>query len=147
TLAADGVTLFVTTHYMDEAERCGGVAYLYLAKMLVSGTPDELIALREVTPEGMRRVEAACAHGVASFMTEARALPYVGDVTIFGNSLHLLVHSDIPEEHIARDLESAAGAPVRIRPIEPSLEDVFVRLTKLQIETRGEVPERAVSRP
>jgi ABC-type multidrug transport system ATPase subunit len=146
TLAADGVTLFVTTHYMDEAERCGRVAYLYLAKMLVSGTPDELVALREVTPEGMRRVEAACAHGVASFMSEARALPYVDDVTIFGNSLHLLVHSDVPEERIAGDLEAAAGAPVRIRPIEASLEDVFVRLTKLQIETRGEVPEAAVPR-
>ena len=79
-------------------------------------------------------------------MTEARALPYVDDVTIFGNSLHLLVHSDISEERIARDLEAAAGAPVRIRPIEPSLEDVFVRLTKLQIEKRGEVPEPAVSR-
>ena len=103
TLAADGVTLLVTTHYMDEAERCGRVAYLYLSKMLVEGTPDELTALREVTPEGMRRVEAACAHGVASFMTAARELPYVEDVTIFGNSLHLLVRSDVPEDaHRAR---------------------------------------------
>jgi len=140
TLAADGVTLFVTTHYMDEAERCGRVAYLYLSKMLVEGTPDELVRLPEVTPEGMRRVEAACARGVASFMSEARALPYVDDVTIFGNSLHLLVRSEIPEATIRRDLQQAAGAPVAIRPIEASLEDVFVRLTRLQIEQRGEAP-------
>jgi ABC-type multidrug transport system ATPase subunit len=147
TLAADGVTLFVTTHYMDEAERCGRVAYLYLSKMLVEGTPDELMRLPEVTPAGMRRVEAAGGeHGVASFMSAARALPYVEDVTIFGNSLHLLVRSDVPEERIARDLEGAANAPVRIRPIEPSLEDVFVRLTRLQIELRGEVPQ-AAARP
>jgi hypothetical protein len=76
-------------------------------------------------------------------MTEARKLPYVEDVTIFGNSLHLLVHSDVGPETIARDLEQRAGAPVEIRPIEPTLEDVFVRLTKLQIDERGEVPERA----
>jgi len=145
TLAADGVTLFVTTHYMDEAERCGRVAYLYLSKMLVEGTPDELVRLPEVTPEGMRRVEAACARGVASFMSEARALPYVDDVTIFGNALHLLVRADVPEERIARDLEEAAGAPVEIRPIEASLEDVFVRLTRLQIERRGEIPEAAAA--
>jgi len=143
TLAADGVTLLVTTHYMDEAERCGQVAYLYLSRMLVEGTPDELTGLSEVTPEGTRRVEAACVQGVASFMTEARALPYVEDVTIFGNSLHLLVRSDVPEERIAGDLEKAARAPVQIRPIEPSLEDVFVRLTRLQIERRGEAPAAA----
>ena len=146
TLAADGVTLFVTTHYMDEAERCGRVAYLYLSKMLVEGTPDELTRLPEVTPEGMRRVEAAGgAHGVASFMSAARALPYVEDVTIFGNSLHLLVRSDVPERRIAEDLEKASREPVQIRPIEPSLEDVFVRLTKLQIDRRGEVPEAAAA--
>ncbi|HWZ86113.1 MAG TPA: ABC transporter ATP-binding protein [Thermoanaerobaculia bacterium] len=143
TLAADGVTFLVTTHYMDEAERCGRVAYLYLSKMLVEGTPNELTRLPEVTPEGTRRVEAACERGVAAFMTEARALPYVRDVTIFGNSLHLLVLSDVSEEHIARDLREAAGARVEIRPIEASLEDVFVRLTKIQIEQRGEVPTAA----
>ncbi len=140
TLAAEGVTLFVTTHYMDEAERCGRVAYLYLSKMLVEGTPDELTKLPEVTPSGTRRVEAACEQGVAAFMTAARALPYVEDVTIFGNSLHLLVRSEIPEDQIARDLEKAAGARVAIRPIEASLEDVFVRLTRTQIELRGDAP-------
>ncbi|HEY3203566.1 MAG TPA: ABC transporter ATP-binding protein [Thermoanaerobaculia bacterium] len=145
TLAADDVTLLVTTHYMDEAERCGEVGYLYLSKMLVEGTPDELTKLREVTPEGTRRVEAACEQGVAAFMSEARALPYVEDVTIFGNSLHLLVSSEVSAERIMRDLTEAAGAPVEIRPIAASLEDVFVRLTRLQIEQRGEIPAAAGS--
>ncbi len=143
TLAAEGVTLLVTTHYMDEAERCGRVGYLYLSKMLVEGTPDELTRLPQVTPEGTRRVEAACAQGVAAFMSTARALPYVEDVTIFGNSLHLLVRSDVPAERLKQDLEKATGAAVETRPIEASLEDVFVRLTRLQIEERGEVPEAA----
>jgi ABC-2 type transport system ATP-binding protein len=131
-LAAKGVTLLVTTHYMDEAERCGTVAYLYLSKLLVSGRPDELLALPEVTPAGMRRVEAACEGGVAAVMGASRALPYVEDVTIFGNALHLLLRGGVDDATVRRDLERAGAAPVTIRPIEPSLEDVFVRLTKLQ---------------
>jgi drug efflux transport system ATP-binding protein len=135
-LAAKGVTLIVTTHYMDEAERCGTVGYLFMSRMLVSGRPDELTRLPEVTPEGMRRVEAECAQGAAAVMGHARSLDYVEDVTIFGNALHLLVHGDVPDGQIARDLEQAAHAAVRIRPIEPSLEDVFVRLTKIQAARR-----------
>jgi ABC-type multidrug transport system ATPase subunit len=142
-LAAEQVTLLVTTHYMDEAERCGRVAYLYLSKLLIEGTPDELTKLPEVTPEGTHRIEATCEHGVAAFMSGSRSLAYVEDVTIFGNSLHLLVRSDVPEGEIKRDLEQAAGARVEIRPIQPSLEDVFVRLTKIQIELRGDVPAAA----
>jgi ABC-type multidrug transport system ATPase subunit len=90
-LAAENVTMFVTTHYMDEAERCGSVAYLYLSKLIVSGHPQTLKKLPEVTPEGMRRVEAECREGVAMLMTSARTLPYVRASTIFGTSLHLLV--------------------------------------------------------
>ena len=141
TMAGQGVTLFVTTHYMDEAERCGRVAYLYLSRMLVEGTPDELTRLPQITPEGTRRVEAACEQGVAAFMSEARGLPYVEDCTIFGNALHLLVRSDIGEARIARDLEDAAGSTVAIRPIDASLEDVFVRLTRLQFESGCEKTE------
>jgi ABC-type multidrug transport system ATPase subunit len=147
TLAAQGVTLFVTTHYMDEAERCGRVAYLYLSKMLVEGDPVGLTRRPEITPEGTRRVEAACEGGAAAVMSHARALPYVEDVTIFGNALHLLVRADVDDDRIARDLEQAASARVRIRPIEASLEDVFVRLTRLQVEQRGEVPAAAGAAP
>ncbi len=136
-LAAQKVTLLVTTHYMDEAERCGTVAYLYLSRMLVSGKPDALTSLSEVTPPGTRRVEAECAHGAAAVMGRARSLSYVQDVTIFGNSLHLLVEAGQPDERIAADLREAAGSPVSVRPIAPSLEDVFVRLTKLNAEPAG----------
>jgi len=143
TLAGEKVTLLVSTHYMDEAERCGRVAYLYLSRMLVEGDPADLTKLPEITPEGTRRVEADCEQGAAAVMSQARKLPYVDEVTIFGNALHLLVRADVADAKIARDLEEASGAKVTIRPIEASLEDVFVRLTRLQIEQRGEIPEQA----
>jgi ABC-type multidrug transport system ATPase subunit len=135
-LAAHEVTLVVTTHYMDEAERCGTVGYLYLSKMLVQGRPDDLKLRPEVTPQGMRRVEAECDQGAAAVMGVARALAYVEDVTIFGNALHLLIDASVSDATITGDLEKGAHAHVRIRPIEGTLEDVFVRLTKIQTSTQ-----------
>jgi ABC-type multidrug transport system ATPase subunit len=131
-LAATEVTFVVTTHYMDEAERCGTVGYLYLSRLLVSGKPSDLVKLPVVTPEGMRRVAAECAEGAAAVMSLARSLPYVEEVTIFGNSLHILIQGSVTEDRIAADLKAGAHADVRVRPIEPALEDVFVRLTRTQ---------------
>ena len=142
-LAAGGTTVLVATHYMDEAERCGAVAYLYLSKMLVMGKPDALTRLPEVTPPGMRRIEAACDQGVAALMGHARTLPYVEDVTIFGNSLHLLVSGGRDDAGIAGDLERDTGARVAVRPIEPTLEDVFVRLTKIHAAQNAGRPAEA----
>jgi drug efflux transport system ATP-binding protein len=147
TLAAHGVTLLVSTHYMDEAERCGRVGYLYLSRMLVEGDPKDLTQLPEVTPSGARRVEAECEAGVAAVMLHARDLPYVEDLTIFGNSLHILMRADIPDDRIARDLEAAAGSPVKVRPIDASLEDVFVRLTEIERAKRGEVRAETPAAP
>jgi ABC-type multidrug transport system ATPase subunit len=135
-LAADGVTLVVTTHYMDEAERCSNVGYLYLSKMLVAGRPTELTALPDVTPAGMRRLEADCEGGAAAVMSRAQVLDYVEESTIFGNAVHLLVKSVVPETRIVADLQAASHAPVRLRSIQPSLEDVFVRLTRLAADRR-----------
>jgi ABC-2 type transport system ATP-binding protein len=109
-LAAEGVTLFVTTHYMDEAERCGRVGYLYLGKLLALGTPADLKRRPDVTPPGTRRI-----HG----------LPAVRDATIFGQLIHALVD----EQTTAADL---GLPPDRVRQTEPSLEDVFVTLAKAQ---------------
>jgi ABC-type multidrug transport system ATPase subunit len=136
-LAGGGVTMFVTTHYMDEAERCASVAYLYLSRLIVSGRPAELKKLPEVTPEGTRRVQAECSEGVAALMTSARTLPYVQAATIFGTALHLLIDESVEDAKLRHDLESFGAGRVVVSPIDPSLEDVFVRLT----ETRGKEAE------
>jgi ABC-type multidrug transport system ATPase subunit len=143
-LAAEGVTMFVTTHYMDEAERCGTVAYLYLSRLIVSGHPSELKKLEEVTPQGTRRVQAECREGVAMLMKSARTLPYVRAATIFGTALHLLIDVKISNEQVKRDLESFGISEVTVTEIAPTLEDVFVQLT----ETRGREVEasRAAAR-
>ncbi len=138
-LAGQGVTMFVTTHYMDEAERCGTVAYLYLSRLIVSGHPDALKKLADVTPAGTRRIEAECREGVAALMTPARTLPYVKAATIFGTSLHLLIDDTTTDAKVEQDLEAFGISDVTIRDIQPTLEDVFVRLT----ETRGREVEMA----
>ncbi|HEX6088207.1 MAG TPA: ABC transporter ATP-binding protein [Thermoanaerobaculia bacterium] len=131
-LAGEGVTMFVTTHYMDEAERCGTVAYLYLSRLIVNGHPEQLKQLPDVTPSGMRRVEVECREGVASLMTSARTLPYVRASTIFGTSLHLLVDESVSNQKIDQDLEAFGVSSVAVRDIAPTLEDVFVRLTEVR---------------
>jgi ABC-type multidrug transport system ATPase subunit len=138
-LAGGGVTMFVTTHYMDEAERCASVAYLYLSRLIVSGRPATLKELPEVTPKGTRRVQAECSEGVAALMTSARTLSYVHAATIFGTALHLLIDDSVSDDRLKRDLESFGAGKVVVSPIDPSLEDVFVRLT----ETRGKELEQA----
>jgi len=138
-LAGTGVTMFVTTHYMDEAERCASVAYLYMARLIVVGRPDALKKLPEVTPEGTKRIEAVSSEGVAKLMTSARSLLYVRAATIFGIALHLLIDANISDEKVKSDLEAFRLGDVQVHPIDASLEDVFVRLT----ETRGKELEAA----
>jgi ABC-2 type transport system ATP-binding protein len=123
-LAAEGVTLFVTTHYMDEAERCARVGYLYLSKLLALGTPAELKRLPEVTPPGTKRLEIS-GTDTAATLDRLRRLPTVREATIFGQAIHALVGGDTTPA----DLGLTAD---RVRVTTPSLEDVFVTLAKAQ---------------
>ena len=123
-LAAEGVTLFVTTHYMDEAERCGRVGYIYLGKLLALGTPAELKRLPAVTPPGTRRLEIT-AGDIAATLDRLKHRPAVRDATIFGQTIHALVD----ERATPNDLDLPAE---QMRETEPTLEDVFVTLSKAQ---------------
>jgi ABC-2 type transport system ATP-binding protein len=121
-LAAQGITLLVTTHYMDEAERCGRVGYLHLSKLLVVGTPSQLKRLPEVTPEGFHRVEIT-APDIAELLARLKHRPTVREATIFGQSIHALVAD-------GDRLEDMELPEVTIRPAGANLEDVFVTIAR-----------------
>lgn len=123
-----GMTLFVTTHYMDEAERCSHVGYIYLSKLVVCGVPDDLKQLPVVNPTDARRVDVTCDHVTLGLQT-LRHLAGVRTATVFGQSMHLLLDSDVTDEFIRTELAKAGIPHADIRPIAPSLEDVFVALT------------------
>lgn len=121
-LAGQGITLLVTTHYMDEAERCGRVGYLHLGKLLAIGTPNELKQLPDVNPEGFRRVEIV-APNIAELLTQLKRRSTVHEATIFGQSIHALVKNE-------DDLADIAQRDVSIRLAEANLEDVFVTIAR-----------------
>jgi ABC-2 type transport system ATP-binding protein len=127
-LSGQGVTFFVTTHYMDEAERCGRVGYIYMSKLIAYGTPDDLKDIPQVSPPGTKRIEIDTKH-TSSALAVVKRLPYVFSSTIFGQAIHLLMDENISPDQIRADLAREGYTEVELRPITPSLEDVFVTLT------------------
>ncbi|MCA9168138.1 MAG: ABC transporter ATP-binding protein/permease, partial [Planctomycetales bacterium] len=134
-LSAQGVTLFVTTHYMDEAERCTNVGYIYLSNLLVLGRPEELKQLPAVTPAGTTRYEIQL-QDPSRALAQVRQLDGVLDATLFGEHLHVLVKNSFDPGN----LQAYAGAAnsATIRQVSPSLEDVFVTLTNTAERARDE---------
>ncbi|MEJ5210087.1 MAG: ABC transporter ATP-binding protein [Burkholderiales bacterium] len=120
-LAAGGVTVLVSTHYMDEAERCHRIAYLSWGRVLVAGTPDEVVAGAGLTTW---MVEGP---NLAALVQELKQLPGVEQVVPFGTALHVSGSDGA--------LLAASLAPLRERPglrwtqTTPGLEDVFVKLS------------------
>ncbi len=127
-LSARGVTMLVTTHYMDEAERCNSVGYIHASRLITLGRPEELKLLPEVSPSGTRRYEIRTAAPAAS-LAAARSVAEVRDATLFGDSLHVLVDESLtPAALLARIAPNEPNAAAR--PIPPSLEDVFVLMSR-----------------
>jgi len=127
-LSGHGITFFVTTHYMDEAERCSHVAYIYFGKIIANGTPETLRELPEVRPEGTYRVEITTPE-VTRALRLARTIPGIRSATIFGQSIHALINDDLDLEQLREQLLKLGVVVAEIRPLAPSLEDVFVELT------------------
>jgi ABC-2 type transport system ATP-binding protein len=122
TLAADGVTVFVSTHYMDEAERCDGLALIDAGKIVASGSPREL---RERYFHA-RLLELAC-ESMFLWFDELEAVEGVSDVAMYGNKLHLTTEDIAVAERGIRELGRKKNLKViSLREITPSLEDIFV---------------------
>ncbi|MGE5404715.1 MAG: ABC transporter ATP-binding protein [Candidatus Saccharibacteria bacterium] len=118
-LANEGTTVIVTTHFMDEAERCNRIAFISAGRLIAFDTPD---SLKTGSLEGCL-VELELENGIER-MSEIEAQSYVRECSIHGPLLHVLL--DGPD-HVAA-LEELVG--VEPRPIIPSLEDVFIALAK-----------------
>jgi ABC-2 type transport system ATP-binding protein len=127
-LSGKGITFFVTTHYMDEAERCSHVAYIYYSKLIADGTPMELEAMPDVNPPGTKRLEIRTTE-VTRGLRLARKFPGVLSATVFGQSVHALVDRSFDQTALAKMLSGQGIEITEVRPLTASLEDVFVELT------------------
>jgi ABC-2 type transport system ATP-binding protein len=118
-LAGQGLTVLITTHYMDEAERCHRLAYIADGKMLARGTVDEVIRQAHLTTWQVSGPD------LLVLADRLRQLPAIQQVVAFGNTLHVSGDS-------SREIEQSI-APLRTpqhewRQIAPGLEDVFIHL-------------------
>jgi ABC-2 type transport system ATP-binding protein len=123
-LSAEGHTVFVTTHYMDEAEYCHRVALMYGGRVIALGSPAEL-----KTSLGTGHLLNLESSDLLQSMTVLEGKPGILDVAVFGGGLHIKVEDPataIPE--IYRQLEQAGISVVVLDSIMPSMEDVFVSL-------------------
>ena len=127
-LARTGHTVFVTTHYMDEAEYCNRLALMYDGKVIALGAPAEL--KRGLTEHKLLRLDnPAPLDAMRAIERESSVL----EVAVFGSGLHVVV-DDVEDamSAIRRQLSGAGIRIIRLEPIEPSLEDVFVALIEAE---------------
>jgi ABC-2 type transport system ATP-binding protein len=132
-LAADGVTVFVTTHYMDEAEYCDRLAMIYRGELVAIGTPDEL-KVRYMSSD-ILNLECPDPFGM---LQEVKGIPEIKEAALFGRGLHLSV-KDAKEAIpvIVTALEKRKSTYTRLEKIKPSLEDVFVSIIEARDSKTG----------
>jgi ABC-2 type transport system ATP-binding protein len=123
-LSDAGQTIFVSTHYMDEAEYCHRIALMYRGKIIALGTPAEL--KKSLESHHLLRLEVS---NLADSMTVLETLDGVSDVAVFGGGLHVTVADRNAATPQIREALAKAGIELSvIEPIEPTMEDVFVAM-------------------
>jgi ABC-2 type transport system ATP-binding protein len=133
-LAAEGLTVLVSTHYMDEAERCHRIVYIAYGHIVARGTVPEVIAAA-----GLHTIVVKGGDGAAISRT-LRGMDGVEQVAPFGNDLHV-VGTD--PERLHRSVEAAiAGTGATATPDATSLEDVFIRFMDQSVDTYADVAEK-----
>ncbi len=119
-LAGSGVTVLVSTHYMEEAERCHSIGYISRGKMLVTGTVEEVVRQSGLTTFIVH------ATATAELMSELRHLDGVSQVAPFGAAIHIVGVDAMRVTASLRAFAAERGLP--LEPGRTSLEDVFIQL-------------------
>ncbi|MFH1692538.1 MAG: ABC transporter ATP-binding protein [Candidatus Omnitrophota bacterium] len=125
-LSGMGVTVFVTTHYMGEAEQCNRLAFIYKGTLVAMGTPAEMKT--KYMENDIVEIEVNDPENTAEKLTKSSL---VKDVALFGSNIHAVVHNaaeGVPKIESFFKSENIDG--YRVKKIEPSLEDVFVSLVE-----------------
>ena len=132
-MAADGVTVFVTTHYMDEAEYCDRLALIYRGRLVALGSPNE-VRSQSVSGEVW---EYDC-EPLMRAQEVAEQVDFVTEAAVFGSYLHAVLPEAASAERLRTHLESAGVRITRLERILPSLEDAFVSLVAAEDRKRPE---------
>jgi ABC-2 type transport system ATP-binding protein len=136
TMAGEGVTIIVTTHYLDEAERCDRIALMHAARLVALGTVSEL---KEVFA-GRALIAVSCPR-VLEAQERLEREAWVLEAAVFGTRIHLVVADADAGIRRARETLGAFGfGPVAVERILPSLEDVFIHCIEAEDSARAARP-------
>jgi ABC-2 type transport system ATP-binding protein len=138
-LSAEGITVLVSTHYMDEAERCHELVYIAYGKMLATGTAQEVVAQSRLSTWSVRGPD------LAALARELRSAPGVSMVVPFGTILHV---SGVDEALLRATVEHYRDRPeLDWAQADPSLEDVFIRMMSRAPDNFADGRDKGAARP
>jgi ABC-2 type transport system ATP-binding protein len=121
-IATEGTTVIVTTHYMDEAERCHRLAFMFRGMLLDIGTPSEVIERRQI------RVALVLTPDVAGAVEVLKEHPAVDEVAPFGDRIRMTTRGGVNPVALAHDLLGEGPGVSEAREIAPDVEDAFVAM-------------------
>ncbi len=129
-LSARGISVLVSTHYMDEAERCHKLAYIFNGHVLAQGTAQEVVASQKLT------TRVVYGENLSALSEALKRLPGIEQTVLFGARLHV---SGQDEALLERALTQKVGAEFRVEKTETGLEDVFIYLMEHASDKEGGV--------
>jgi len=132
-IAAEGTTVIVTTHYMDEAERCHRLGFMFRGALLDIGTPTEVVERREI------RIALVLTPNVTGAIDLLRGHPAIDEVAPFGDRVRLATRGGVDPIVLARELLATGPGIGDAREIPPNVEDAFVAMVHDE-ERSGGVP-------
>ena len=132
-MAGEGITLIVTTHYLDEAERCDRIALMHAGRLVAHGS---VAQLKEVFA-GRVMLEVACARPLDA-QVALEGIPGILEASVFGTRLHVVVKDEVGGRALVGDALASANFPIAsIERIVPSLEDVFIHCIEAEEAARA----------